>query len=92
MTVAFPDHPAAAYDVSSHAVIFPSLVDGCLVSCLVTEEYLVKYCGGGFYTVSEALRAYEGNKDRIRLLAEAVIRRGGANRAGVVCVNSTTVI
>ncbi len=91
MTVEFPDHPAAAYNVSSRAVIFPALVDGLPVSCLVTEECLVKHCGGGFYSASDALRAHEENKEGIRRLAEAVIRRFGANRAGVVCVNSATV-
>lgn len=92
MTIEFPDHPAATYDVRSHAVTFPARVDGQLVSCLVTEECLVRHCGGGgSYTVTEALRAYEEHRADVRRSAEAVIRRLGANAAGVVCVNSSTV-
>jgi hypothetical protein len=91
MTIEFPNQPEPAYDVRSHAVIFPALVDGQPVSCLVTEECLAKRCGGGSYTVAEALRAYEEHRDDIRELAESVIRRFGANKDGVVCVNSATV-
>ena len=92
MTVEFPDQPEPAYDGQRHALIFPARVDGQPVSCLVTEECLVKYCGGRFpYTATEARRAYEQNRDEIRRLAEAVIRRSGANKDGVVCVNSATV-
>jgi hypothetical protein len=43
------------------------------------------------YTATEARRAYEQHGDDIRRLAEAVIRRFGANNDGIVCVNSATV-
>jgi hypothetical protein len=90
MSVEFPDRPAATYDVRNHAVLFPALVDGVAVPCLVTEEYLVTRSGGGFYAAREALRAYEEHRADIRRLAEAVIRRCGSNGAGVVCVSSST--
>jgi hypothetical protein len=92
VTVTFPAQPAARYDESGRAVTFPALVDGKPVTCLVTEECLIARAGSRFpCTAKEALRGYEEYREEIRALAEAVIRRSGANEAGVVCVNSATV-
>ena len=75
-TIAFPDRPAAWYDIERHTITFPVVVDDQRVACVVTVSSLMnRFAGRAQFTPREARAVYEEHKDDLRRLAEADIRR-----------------
>jgi len=73
--IAFPDRPAAWYDVERHTITFPVLVDDKPMACIVAASSLMKrFANRDLFTPLQARAVYEEHKDALRRLAEADIR------------------
>ena len=83
VNIDFP--PDETHDKSRRAILFPAVVDGKEINCVISYETLRDHFGADYY---DPVPAFVANRQRIEQLTTQLIRHGRFESDGTTLVRS----